>query len=189
VNEFASYVRHAMGRLEIFSESPPADSYPEPCAHCSQFHWKSTCTAQWAEDDHLSLVANIKRTQVTKLEHAGIETVAQLAATLKSTRIPELTPEVFERLRSQAVLQEHKRKTGENKIELLAAEAGRGFARLPKPDAGDLFFDMEGDPLYPDGLEYLFGVCLIYPHCKGKPILPTKRLHPVVWPGNKKIKI
>jgi hypothetical protein len=30
---------------------------------------------------------------------------------------------------------------------------------------------------------------VIYPHCKGKPILPTKRLHPVVWPGNKKIKI
>jgi hypothetical protein len=27
------------------------------------------------------------------------------------------------------------------------------------------------------------------PHCKGKPILPTKRLHPVVWPGNEKIKI
>jgi len=22
---------------------------------------------------------------------------------------------------------------------------------------GDVFFDMEGDPLYPDGLEYLFG--------------------------------
>jgi len=29
---------------------------------------------------------------------------------------------------------------------------------LPKPDAGDLFFDMEGDPLEPGGLEYLFGL-------------------------------
>ena len=29
---------------------------------------------------------------------------------------------------------------------------------MPEPDAGDLFFDMEGDPLYPNGLEYLFGI-------------------------------
>ena len=40
-------------------------------------------------------------------------------------------------------------------------ESGRGFARLPKPDPGDLFFDMEGDPLHPQGLEYLFGLCLL----------------------------
>jgi uncharacterized protein len=160
VKEFASYVRHAMGRLETFSASPPANSYPEPCAHCSKCHWKETCTAQWIADDHLSLVANIKRTQITKLERAGIKTVAQLAATAKSTGIPELTSEVFERLQSQAALQEHKRKTGENRIELLVSAAGRGFERLPEPDAGDLFFDMEGDPLYPAGLEYLFGVCV-----------------------------
>jgi uncharacterized protein len=31
---------------------------------------------------------------------------------------------------------------------------------MPNPDLGDLFFDMEGDPLHPDGLEYLFGLCL-----------------------------
>src|SRR5262249_39856858 len=34
------------------------------------------------------------------------------------------------------------------------------FHRLPKPDPGDLFYDMEGDPLHAQGLEYLFGVCL-----------------------------
>src|SRR5262249_11431282 len=39
-------------------------------------------------------------------------------------------------------------------------EPGRGFYRLPKPDPGDLFFDMEGDPLHPSGLEYLFGLLL-----------------------------
>jgi len=34
----------------------------------------------------------------------------------------------------------------------------RGFARLPKANAGDLFFDIEGDPLFDDGpLDYLFG--------------------------------
>jgi uncharacterized protein len=29
---------------------------------------------------------------------------------------------------------------------------------LPAPDDGDLYFDMEGDPLAGEGLEYLFGV-------------------------------
>ena len=43
--------------------------------------------------------------------------------------------------------------------ELLAHEPPIGFALLPAPRAGDVFFDMEGDPLYEPGrgLEYLFG--------------------------------
>jgi hypothetical protein len=42
---------------------------------------------------------------------------------------------------------------------LLNPGPGRGLARLPAPDPDDQFFDMEGDPLYPDGgLEYLFGI-------------------------------
>ena len=161
VSDSASYVRHAMQRLEEFAASPPANSYPEPCSHCSSCHWKETCDAQWQADDHLSLVANIQRTQTTKLASAGVTTVAQLAVLPAETRIPDLNPQVFQRLRSQAALQEHKRQTGENKLELIASEPGRGFSRLPEPDPGDLFFDMEGDPLHPNGLEYLFGICLM----------------------------
>ena len=161
VSDFASYVRHAMQRLEGFAASPPSDSYPEPCSHCSTCHWKETCAAQWQKDDHLSMVANINRTQAAKLERAGIKTVAQLAALPPKTRVPDLHPQVLKRLRAQAALQEHKRQTGENKFELIECEPGRGFYRLPKPDPGDLFFDMEGDPLHPHGLEYLFGLCLV----------------------------
>ena len=39
--------------------------------------------------------------------------------------------------------------------------AERGYARLPAPSAGDLFFDLEGDP-YLDtegGVEFLWGWC------------------------------
>lgn len=160
VGDSASYVRHAMHRLEIFVHSPPAVSYPEPCSHCPTCHWKETCTAQWQGDDHLSLVANIQRSQTHKLEKASITTVAQLAVLPPGTRIPDLNAQLFERLRAQASLQQHKRQTGENKVELIAHDPSCGFGRLPKPDAGDLFFDMEGDPLHPQGLEYLFGVCL-----------------------------
>jgi uncharacterized protein len=158
VGNFASYIRHAQQRLEDFSVSPPAHSYPEPCTHCSTCHWQGTCTSQWEKDDHLSLVANLQRSQGAKLERAGVKTVAALAALPAETRIPDLNPQVLQRLRAQAILQEHKRRTGENRFELIGCEPGRGFSRLPKPDPGDLFFDMEGDPLYPQGLEYLFGV-------------------------------
>lgn len=158
VNDFTSYVRHAMQRLEDFAASPPAESYPEPCTHCTSCHWKDTCATKWNDDDHLSLVANIQRSQTAKLERAGVKTVAQLAMLPRETRIPDLNPQVFDRLRSQAALQQNKRQTNKNTFELLDCEVGRGFSRMPKPDAGDLFFDMEGDPLYPQGLEYLFGI-------------------------------
>ena len=40
-------------------------------------------------------------------------------------------------------------------------DPSRGLALLPKPDPGDLFYDIEGDPFYEGGLEYLFGVLTI----------------------------
>ncbi len=73
----------------------------------------------------------------------------------RPTRIGEHT---FETLRSQARLQVEQRETGEPCYELLQPEAERGFARLPAPSPGDVYFDMEGDPFFEDGLEYLFGV-------------------------------
>src|SRR5262249_51418566 len=145
--DFAAYIRHARGRIELFTKTPPAHSYPQPCAHCAHCDWQEHCAKKWEEDDHLSLVANIQTSQREKLERHGITTLAALATTDPGTRVPTLNPTVFERLRAQAALQLHKRETKEDRVELLSAEPGRGFARLPKPDAGDVFFDMEGDPL------------------------------------------
>ncbi|WP_154400627.1 TM0106 family RecB-like putative nuclease, partial [Bordetella pertussis] len=65
--------------------------------------------------------------------------------------------------RAQAALQWRARVDGARHYELLAAqdEGPRGLARLPRPDPGDMFFDMEGDPLEDGGLEYLFGLYVI----------------------------
>lgn len=56
----------------------------------------------------------------------------------------------------------------------MQAGALRGFARLPKPDEGDLFFDMEGDPMAEGGLEYLFG---LYYFDAGKPVFKAFWAH------------
>lgn len=156
--EFAYYFGYAKQRFEQFVANPPVDSYPEPCQSCPQCTWRELCAARWDEDDHLSRVANIQRSQIDKLRNARITTLAALAAVAPGSKIPDLNHEVLKRLHAQAALQLHKRVTGQDKHELLPSSEGRGFARLPMPDPGDLFFDMEGDPLHPEGLEYLFGL-------------------------------
>jgi len=69
--------------------------------------------------------------------------------------------QTLEKLVHQAALQLQGRETGQPHHEVLAPNqdgSPRGFARLPEPSPGDMFFDMEGDPLEEGGLEYLFGI-------------------------------
>jgi uncharacterized protein len=140
----------------------------EPCSHCDMCRWADRCNDEWDKVDHLSRVARLSSVQSRKLRAAGVTTLEALANMADGTTVPKVQAETLVRIRSQARLQYEKRTTGQNKVETLPLEERRGFARLPKPDAGDLFFDMEGDPVYsPDGsLEYLFG---FHYEEKGKP--------------------
>ncbi len=160
VSDFLAYCSHARQNFESYMESLPEDSYPVPCAHCNLCDWQEHCATRWEADDHLCRVANMRRSQTDKLHTAGIHTATQLAAMPGDSEIPGLNKQVFARLRSQAALQAKRDVTGKNLFEVIPCPEEKGLARLPRPDPGDLFFDMEGDPLYPGGLEYLFGV-----HC------------------------
>ncbi|MFH0957734.1 MAG: TM0106 family RecB-like putative nuclease, partial [Pseudomonadota bacterium] len=135
-------------------------SYPETNEHCSMCRWLGLCEEKWLRDDHLNQVANITKIQIKKLSSAGIRTLGQLAEHDDALRIKKLAADTLVKLHHQAALQLKKRTTGFNQFELLPIDPDRlrGFYRLPKPDPGDLFFDMEGDPLELNGLEYLFGV-------------------------------
>jgi uncharacterized protein len=158
VCDFAHYHSIAQRRLETFANRPPAVSAGEPCSHCPTCRWKGRCDSQWEAADHLTLVANITRNQIRRLWDVGISTVRSLAALPAGSRVPGIQPDTLNRLRHQATLQIAKRDTGTNQAEKLPAAAGKGFARLPRPDAGDIFFDMEGAQFFEDGsLEYLFG--------------------------------
>ena len=160
VSDFYSYCTHARQCFEKYMDNLPKISYPETCTHCNICAWQELCSARWEADDHLCRIANIRRTQIDKLHRGGIQTVTQLAAAPEDAGIPGLDRQAYDRLRSQATLQSEHSATGKRRFEIVACPADRGFARLPMPDEGDLFFDLEGDPLYPNGLEYLFGV-----HC------------------------
>ena len=157
--DFAAYVRHAQKRLETFLGSDERlETIAEPCGHCTLCHWAERCNEEWLAADHLSFVANIRGTRIEKLEAIGVTTMSALAALSPATRVKNLDPVVLDRLIRQARLQIAVRGTNDHLHELLEPQQGRGFARLPQPAEGDLFFDMEGDPLYEGGLEYLFGV-------------------------------
>ncbi len=151
------YTARAQRSLEAFAARLPVESVGEPCAHCAQCRWSSDCEDAWSRIDHLTQVAGISRSQRTHLTRAGISTMAALAALPPESKVAGLRPEMLTRFRAQARLQVAKREDGENRLELLTTAAGKGFARMPPPDPGDLYFDMEGDPLFPEGLEYLFG--------------------------------
>jgi uncharacterized protein len=162
VADYFYYYKHLLGRMLSRAESygsaePP---YPSPCDFCSLCHWRERCAEKRLVDDHLSAVANISRQQISRLESAGVRTVAQLASQTVDTIIPKLAETSFAKLREQAALQVEERETGQQRAVLLplSEDETRGFARLPLPNPGDLFFDMEGDPMEVGGLEYLFGV-------------------------------
>jgi len=158
VADFLHYHSIAQRRLETFANQPPKVSTAEPCGHCRTCRWLGRCEADWEAADHLTLVANITRHQIRRLWEAGISTVRTLAASPAGSRVPGIQPETLSRLQHQATLQTAKRDTGANYVETLPVVAGRGFARLPRPHAGDIFFDMEGSQFFEEGgLEYLFG--------------------------------
>ena len=111
-------------------------------------------------DDHLSLVAGMRRDQTRKLTDVGMCTTrrARRAHCRACTSTASATPSL-ERLRHQAELQVKSARARAAARRGARARASRqptpiptrrgstaGFAALPAPSPGDLFFDMEGDP-------------------------------------------
>jgi len=159
-SDYSKYYAMLKERFMARVKSGHKGTYPEKHDHCAICHWRNICEDQWIKDDHLNQVANISRVQIKKLEAGGISTLKALAEIKNNANIPKMMPETLNKLRRQASLQFKKRQTGQNHFELLPHDPARkrGFARLPKPDKGDIFFDMESDSMDIDGLEYLFGV-------------------------------
>lgn len=154
--EFSAYFRRVRARF-LASLGQEVATYPEPCAHCSVCRWKDRCDEKRAADDHLALVAGASRRHRDLLTAAGTITLEALGTLGPDAAVDGLRTEQLDKLRQQAALQLRTRSTGRPALALLEPEDGRGFARLPRPSGGDVFFDMEGDPFFDHGLEYLFG--------------------------------
>ncbi len=160
---YAAYVRAAQRRFEAALAELDPDEVPERIAACEQCAWAERCEAVRRAVDHLSFVAGIRRDQAKRLRAAGIATLERLATAPLEPPPPRFEAATFQTLHRQASLQLAQRDDGELHYALLPPrENGGGFRALPPPDDGDVYFDMEGDPLYAPGesLEYLFGAYL-----------------------------
>ena len=155
LSEVSAYARHARRMLEAFLVERPG-TRPEPVVACALCRWSDRCCEQWEAEDSLTLVAGISRSQRRKLEAVGVATMAGLGE--RDGRVPRMAAETQRRLVAQARLQSARRAGGPPSFELRDAEPGKGFGMLPVPDDGDVFYDIEGDPFFPGGLEYLHGV-------------------------------
>lgn len=157
VVEFGAYYRRVRDRFLAALDAGP-ETYGWPCDHCSICDFQKVCRQQRVDDDHLSLVAGLRRSHAEMLIEEGVTTLAQLGS---DGAPPAPQPEWYEGVRLQAELQLRGRLTGTPCWELLPQQPERGFRLLPEPDEGDVWLDLEGHPFYEigRGLEYLFGYC------------------------------
>lgn len=131
------------------------------CGRCA------ICETQTEAHRDLVLVANMHLDQRRRLIAGGVRTIDDLAR--QRGDIAGMSARTLDHLRRQARLQiETERDRSEHpdephrapRFELVDADA---LSAIPAPDAGDIFFDFEGDPLYTEdghtwGLDYLFGL-------------------------------
>jgi len=159
-SDYQAYYRFIKNQLESSVAGAPQDTYPLPVAQCDTCSWWKDCDKRRHDDDHLSLVAGAGSLHVIELERQGINTLAEFAKRDEPLleRPERGALETFERLHGQARVQLAGRESAAPVYELLPLEADRGFYRLPAPDSGDVFFDIESDAFVDGGgLEYLLG--------------------------------
>ncbi len=158
--DYSAYYRAVRNRF-LRALDTIGDASPYPVSHCRLCGYADHCEERWQAYDHLSLVANIRRSQVERLHDAGVRTCTELGSLVA---IPAgIGDATLVRLREQASLQTHFRRTGQHRYELLPPTEENGFRLLPAVSPGDVFFDMEGFPFFePEGgLEYLFGAIVV----------------------------
>lgn len=163
VDDFGAYYRLVKRQLLKALETEGGETYPEPVPHCEVCRWWKNCDAVRRDDDHLSFIAGITKRQTRELNRQAVTKLAEFAQSPQPLVEPPKTGSVdsFSKIHEQAKLQHQFRQSGQLEYRFLLQEPRRGFAKLPEPTSGDVFFDIEGDRhAYGRGLEYLLGYCL-----------------------------
>jgi predicted RecB family nuclease len=126
------------------------------------------CTPEIERTRDVLLVAGMRTTTRARLADAGILTIDDLAAS--SGEVEGIGGPALEKLRAQARMQLQAPPVGaDGRHEVLYEVASAGsLSQLPPADAGDIFFDFEGDPLWTAngldwGLDYLWGLITLEP--------------------------
>jgi predicted RecB family nuclease len=80
-DDFAAYYRRVKATLQgAVQLNQRVQIYPDPKPYCDVCRWQDRCDAKRRNDDHLSLIAGISKSQIAELEEHAITTGATLAA-------------------------------------------------------------------------------------------------------------
>jgi predicted RecB family nuclease len=135
------------------------NAMPDPADSKNYGIWSQHAEKILHAKDHLSLVANITRSQIKKLNAADIATSKQLSQ-LSVYYIKGISRDSLKKIKAQADIQLKSSISQALHFEILipaVRHAKVGLALLPPHSKLDVFFDMEGYPLDNGGLEYLWG--------------------------------
>jgi len=129
---------------------------PDPAYYSDYGTWASFAKDWTERTDSLAQIAGIRKSHIRKLRAVGIETMMEFAVNeIQPVKgIPNAT---LTKLKAQAEIQHESRGLEKPLFKILQNDNGKGLSSLPLASAFDVFFDIEGHPLYDDGLEYLWG--------------------------------
>ena len=144
-------------KVESNKNSQLLDNFTWHCAgnkQCEICEYPKLCKDDREATLDLLLVAGLGKNMRDKLIRAGI-TDLEILANTELASVPDVSQRTFEKLKLQAKLQLKSLGSEGPESEPLANPM---LQYLPRPDDGDVFFDMEGFPYFTEGgLEYLFG--------------------------------
>ena len=156
--DFHAYYRQVKEKLELVMAQPAQPTYPDPVEHCSICRWWQICDKRRHDDDHLSLVAGMRSLHIVELQRQAIQTLEQFANKEQLEKPARGNLESFVRRQTQAKIQLNGRQQNKLLYQPILVEPGRGLNRLPEPNEGDIYFDLEGDVFFENGgIEYVFG--------------------------------
>ena len=146
-----------------WSASSPTRRRPSryPVDHCGICDFKPLCDAYWDESTISPASPASSRSQIERLAAAGITTLAGLGARARRAGARrDRRRHVGRRSASRRSSSSGRASTGTTRSSSCSRSRRAGFALLPDPSPGDLFFDFEGNPFWDkDGsLEYLWGI-------------------------------
>ena len=176
----AAHYAYFQNLMKQFLEAQSAfsgrfEDMPDPTLVSDYGRWGEFAKNWMAQSDSLSIVANIRKSQILKLQAEGILTLQDLAET-SLERVKGMAADTFTKLKAQASIQFRSRGLEIPLFEVLPARPGKGLSALPPESRLDVYFDIEGHPLMEGGLEYLWGVS-----CKDSDVARGKDYGFVDW--------
>ena len=171
IKKYYDYYLHISQNLSQFIEEKIIIEEPIKCTLCSKCNYKNLCEEKWEKSDNLNQISNIKYSQIKTLLENNIDSMSELSR-VENLEKTGLNSNSAKFLIEQAKLQKKYQITKKldykiiynEKREIIDEFRPIGFQLMPNKDANDLFFDIEGYPMFIDpetkssGLEYLFGI-------------------------------